>query len=409
MKLKLKHNYASFSQLHDRQAGYGTHIMKKKQYLLFLTVFFLMHTHCSSSKNKTDEAIETISVSSINHQKKASFSELFDSVKYILLETSDEVLINEITKIHYIDNRIFIFDKRTQSVFAFDEEGHCIWKIQTRGNGPKEYTQLVGFDVDEDSRKIYLFSRREKILVYDFEANFLEEYKVRLDGTSIGVMNDRMYLYAYNRINRSNGENLKNNLLIINKGKIQQAYLPFEKESEIVFFNSPNAFYRYNDGIRLYMPFSTKIYSLKGENLTVRYFFDFGRNNIPKAFLEEDNPKDLLEDTNYAYGLNTYWENRNYCSFRISFEKESTRILFDKRTKEIKYGLYDDLACCFPNIQQATDDYATGFRDVMDLLYEAEHSNAKKEKSLLMEVVKNISEDSNPVVFIYYFKKNYEK
>jgi hypothetical protein len=65
--------------------------MKKKQYLLFLTVFFLMHTHYSNSKNKADEAIETISVSSINHQKKASFSELFDSVKYIPLETTDEV------------------------------------------------------------------------------------------------------------------------------------------------------------------------------------------------------------------------------------------------------------------------------------------------------------------------------
>ncbi|MDR1224723.1 MAG: 6-bladed beta-propeller, partial [Tannerella sp.] len=359
------------------------------------------------NKTETGEAIETIFVSSINHQKKANFSELFDSVKFIPLETTDDVLISGITKIHAVENRFFIFDERNQAVFAFDEEGHCIWKIRTRGGSPKEYTQLTGFDVDEDSRKIYLFSRREKILVYDFDANFLEEYKVRFDGTSIGVMNDRMYLYAYNRTNRNNGEKLKNNLLIINKGKIQQAYLPFEKESGTAFtFNSPNAFYRYNDEMRLYMPFSTKIYSHKGENLTVRYFFDFGRNNIPKALLEEDNFQDLLEDTNYAYGLNTYWENRNYCSFRISFEKGSTRILFDKRTKEIKYGLYDDLAYCFPNIQQATDDHATGFRDAMDLLYEAEHSNARKEKSLLKEVVKSISEDSNPVVFIYYFKKS---
>ncbi|MDR1221823.1 MAG: 6-bladed beta-propeller, partial [Tannerella sp.] len=358
------------------------------------------------NKTETGEAIETIFVSSINHQKKANFSELFDSVKFIPLETTDEVLISEITKIHSVENRFFIFDRRNQAVFAFDEEGHCIWKIRTRGRGPKEYTQLMGFDIDEDSRKIYLFSRLEKILVYDFDANFLEEYKVRFDGTSIGVMNDRMYLYAYNRTNRNNRENLKNNLLIINKGKIQQAHLPFEKELGAIFFNSPNAFYRYNDEMRLYMPFSTKIYSHKGENLTVRYFFDFGRNNIPKAFLEEDNFQDLLEDTNYAYGLNTYWENRNYCSFRIRVEKGSTRILFDKRTKEIKYGLYDDLAYCFPNIQQATDDQATGFRDAMDLLYEAEHSNARKEKSLLKEVVKNISEDSNPVVFIYYFKKS---
>jgi hypothetical protein len=365
----------------------------------------LTYTNCSTNRNNTGEAVETIPVS-ISNLKKGYFSEIFDSVRYIPLETTDDILIAEITKIHYVDNRFFILDKRAHSVFIFDEQGHCIRKIQSRGQGPKEYNALTGFDIDEANRKIYLFSRLQKILVYDWDAQFIEEYHIGLDGTSVGVMKGLMYLYTYSTPNQINGKTSNSNLLIINKNKIQKALFPFTKQpDELTFFESPNAFYKQDSELRLYMPFSTKIYSIKGEDLYVRYFFDFGEYNLPESF-SEDKDVDKIYDTNYAYGLNTYWENNNYCSFSINVNKDSPRILFDKKTKEIKKGFFDDLSYCFPRICEATDNYAIGFRNSEDLFIERKHSNPQKDKSLLMEVVKKITEDSNPVVFIYYFKKH---
>jgi hypothetical protein len=366
----------------------------------------LILTHYVNSQNDIYKAVETIPVS-IENLNKGYFSEIFDSVKYIPLETTDDILIANITKIHYVDNRFFIYDKQTMSVFAFDEQGHCVWKIQNKGNGPREYTQLLGFDVDKNSRKIYLYCRLDKILVYDWDGKFIEEYRIRLDGTSFGVMNDLMYLYTYHRPNQQDEKLFKNNLLIINKDKIQKAFLPYKKRLGKAFlYESPNAFYKYDNELRLYMPFSTKIYSIKGEDLYVRYFFDFGNNNIPDSHLENsDNPK-AIETTNSVYALNTYWENRNYCAFSVHYQETNRfQILFDKRTKEIRDGGYDDLAYCFSRIYEATDEYAVGFRYAFELFGESRNSNPQKDKSLLMEVVKKIEEDSNPVVFIYYFKK----
>jgi hypothetical protein len=380
--------------------------MKEKRYILYLIITFLILTNCVNSQNDIGEAVETIPVS-ISNLKKVNFSEIFDSVRYIPLETTDDILIANITKIHYVDNRFFIYDERTMSVFAFDEQGHCIWKIQNKGNGPREYTQLLGFDIDKNSRKIYLYCRLDKILVYDWDGKFVEEYRIRLDGTSFGVMNDLMYLYTYHRPNQQDGKLFKNNLLIINKDKIQKAFLPYNKRHGTTFtYNSPNAFYKYDNELRLYMPFSTKIYSIKGEDLYVRYFFDFGKNNIPDSHLENSDDPRSIEKTNSVYAMNTYWENRNYCAFTVHYKEINIfQLLFDKRTKEIREGRYDDLAYCFPSIYEATDEYVVGIRYAVNLFNGAKRSNPKKDKSLLMEVVKKITEDSNPVVFIYYFKK----
>ncbi|GHT51483.1 hypothetical protein FACS189440_20570 [Bacteroidia bacterium] len=354
----------------------------------------------------TDNAVFTVSIDKDNYQEEIRYSELFDSLEYIILETSDNVLIKELSQIKYADDKIFVLDKSTQSLFSFDRKGKLIWKIQNIGQGPKEYSQLMDFDIDEKNNQIFLFSRHEKIQVYDFSGQFINEYRIPLRGISFSSNDNKLYLYSGNRANLINGKNENYGLLFIKESTVLKGELPFKEElPSVMIYNSPNAFCKYDNEVRFFMPFLTNIYSIKGDSLYVKYYFDFGKFNLPADYFDNHTVDDLNK-SQYAYGLNSYSENQKYCFFKINCNQQSyTVIYFKDQQKVLCYEKFmDDIAYCFPAIYQATNDYFIGARYAEDLFMEYNYSKEKRKNTLLKKIISEITEDNNPVLFFCHLK-----
>lgn len=90
-----------------------------------------------------------------------------DSVSIISLETKEERLIGEVTKLSHQNNLIYIADNLSKSIFVFDMSGKLQNKIHAVGNGPGEYVNISYFTVhgndmvilDHYARKLLFYER----------------------------------------------------------------------------------------------------------------------------------------------------------------------------------------------------------------------------------------------------------
>ncbi len=377
--------------------------MKKIKYILLIGLYLLIG--CTNKTGKNDNISCTIAVDENNLSEKILYSDLFDSLKYVSLKTSDEILIKQLTKVQYFNERIYVLDKQMQSVFSFDMAGELVWKIQKQGEGPGEYSQLVDFDIDAQANKLLLFSRLEKIQVYDLEGNFIEEQRTPLFGTSFATFNNWMYIYTGGRSNVLDEKNEQNNLLIRNAQQIWKGEIPFSNElGSVMIYELSNAFCKYENEIRFFMPFSSNIYSVKEDSVYIKYHFDFGKYNFPGNYFDNHTTDDLSE-TQYAFGLNSYWENKKYCYFQITYKQESVEIMYSKKDGKVYCGiLYDNLGYCFPQIFQAAGNCIVGARYPEDLFMEYNYSPDARKNTILEKIISEIDENDNLVVFLYYFK-----
>ena len=379
--------------------------MKRAVILGFLGLL-LQLIGCNQRASKIYDADSIkITVDSENYQEKIYYSQLFDSVKYILLENCDHCLIGNIDKITFYGNRFYILDSKQNILFAFSDTGKLLWKIDKRGNGPGEYLYIRDFDLTDNS--LYLFDPRRNILEYDLSGNFIKNYPVNnIFGTSILVNNA---LFYFNTCNNPSGEGDYHLLIMDNYGQNFNNGIPITQKNLIgkcVTFNQRNSFLRYHDKIRFFMPFSTKVFSIKEDSISIQYDFDFKDKNIPEKFFDHNTYEDLKNNSSYAYGLNSFWENNSYLSFIINFNSNTWDVLYSKTENKFIYGhFYDDLAYCYPIFQVVSDDFAIGFRTMDELYNEYNYAKESRRGALVGEIVENSDVEDNPAIFIYFFKK----
>jgi outer membrane protein assembly factor BamB len=384
----------------------------KKIISVFIYVFYLLIIVGCKTGNKQANNLFAENIIEINlstNKNKVLYSELFDSLKYICLETTDDILIKEITRLKYVDEKIYILDKRSQTVFCFDMGGKLCWKIHSLGQGPQEYTQLTDFDIDKENNKLYLFSFRDKILVYDLSGNFIKEYNTELGGKSFAYNKGQIYIYADTFFNEADKSGENNYLFLFNENKdTLEGKFPFnidKRYGSTITYNSSNAFCHYEGEVRFFIPFSNNVYSIKGDSIYIKYHFDFGEYNLPDNYFDNYTTNDIRE-SKYAYGLNSFWENDKYYSFNIYVNQEFYQVLYSKKEDKVYIGtLYDDMSYCCPSFSNVTDDYILGSLSVEDLLLIHNLPKEDNQNLILEKIISEVTEDDNPAIFLCYFKK----
>ena len=385
--------------------------MISKMFFLIISTYLLFFFFSCGKKTiltETDSAGKIVPIE-VNKGENLFYSQVFDRVEYVKLETNDNVLIKDVTKVICRRDTIYILDKRMQTVFCFDKLGKCLWKINDQGAGPNEYMQLMDFDIDNKSGKIYLLSRMEKILIYNSNGIYLEQIHFVESVFSMNVNDDYLYFYTGN-LDYSSGLYPAGFSLLIRNIATKEVFgrIPLNGEflDSYYSFNSSGAFCNNGDGIiRFFMPFSNKIYSLHENNVQVEYTLDFGKYTIPKEYFLSHSVEDL-KNTGFMYGLNLYWENHCYLGFNVKFDKEDhSFLIYSKEKNKLYHHFYDDIAHCFPQIQQVTNEYLIGSRNIQDLHVEYNFSKKDKAGTILEKIISETSEDDNPVLFFYYLKK----
>ena len=106
-----------------------------------------------------------------------SISEFVDTVMYIPLDTS--MLIKGIGRHFLIDDDCMFFDT-SEGILKYSRQGTFLQKIGRVGGAPQEYTNYRAIAMDKENERIYVYSLPRKLIVYNFDGEFLDFFSVEL-------------------------------------------------------------------------------------------------------------------------------------------------------------------------------------------------------------------------------------
>ncbi|MDR1161289.1 MAG: 6-bladed beta-propeller [Tannerellaceae bacterium] len=199
---------------------------------------------CTPSTTPSNDFI-TVDVTA-SYPKKELILQDFLDVEYIPLETTDEFLTS--ANIQAIGKDVMIFRNisRDGDIFIFDRNGKGLRKINRRGQGGEEYTNLLAIVLDEDDGEMFVNNHFSgKIVVYDLFGNFKRSFRQRENFFYDQTGNfDRDNLICHDGYYEVDKEELKRNLfLIVSKqdGKMEEIQTPYkERKLTVVFQRNAN-------------------------------------------------------------------------------------------------------------------------------------------------------------------------
>lgn len=327
--------------------------------------------------------------------------------RFIPLST-DSVLLGHIDIIRFIDNRIFILDrKRTNSLYIFDESGDFIKKISSIGQGPEEYSMLSNFFIDEKNRKLVLADYNKSFLKYfdlhTYKYLYSEKFDFFTDCMPIG--DDK---WAWFMPRGFTTPKRKSYYLKITSNKDETISLLNE-----AYFTSPhvinpnNHFHQYKDNTFIHFPFSDTVWKIENDSTYIAYSVAFGNKQMPTLSYMKKIGKDKRDYTGelfrsgYVYTYNIL-ETDDYIQITYMCDKK-TYIGFYNKTKKIA-KTYE-----FPEFIKSSG--LTGFQGVIGTydnnficyinpeVLKRNHTNNKD----LQEIATNLKEDDNPIICIFKY------
>ena len=142
------------------------------------SILLLIITLLGCSSNMKQEPISKSGIPVINLSEDVStvpsllLSESAEKLEIVSLEMTDQSMLGEIRRIQVTDHNIWIDHGREFYIYRFSRSGKFLNKIGSIGQGPGEYTTYSTFLVDEDKKEVYIIANTNGVLAYDFEGNF---------------------------------------------------------------------------------------------------------------------------------------------------------------------------------------------------------------------------------------------
>lgn len=153
---------------------------------VFLAVFF----SCQSSTETTEIPVWPVA-EQMEQARPESFLKAATEIKRIPLETSDSILIREITQLVAVDSLFFAQHDNRCSVF--DQDGKFLRNIGSQGEGPNEYQRLNQFFIKDGN--VYLYEAEPEIVrIYTPEGIFKRDFPTGESYNAIYPLSEDTYL-----------------------------------------------------------------------------------------------------------------------------------------------------------------------------------------------------------------------
>ncbi len=340
--------------------------MKNIIQLFFLTFCFVS---CTTKNGYVDDRnCINIPIVNIEELKLGGYSEIFDSVRIVNLESSDQSLIGRIDKLQFCDNKIFILDQvQSKTVLVFDIYGKFIHKIGMLGKGPGEYDEPNDMVVDPLNKEVAIWCNTfKKILFYDFNGEHKRSLRLDYYIKSFEILDENRYA-LYLDLGLKQISNTDFNFLIIdNRGRVVYKALNYYTTDE----PSKGGFHFFNkcQGEVLISPgYSNKIYSINNDTLKCKYSIDFQDFTIPNDFFKQGIKefKKNLRKSQYAY-LSSFYETSRYLNLNYVFKGKVYNGFYSKQShtfKSYNFWLNDIEGILSGMLCYCSDNYVISYFD----------------------------------------------
>ncbi len=142
--------------------------LRIKYYCVLICVLLGCIFACSKKTQFINNGkIPIINWDNVNMKDTFLYSTIFDSVRIIMLN-NDSVLIGSIDKMQPYDDELFVLDsQKVKGLFVFSKDGCFIRRIGNVGDAPNEYRDCSDFTINEQTEEIYIYDSNQKsIYVY---------------------------------------------------------------------------------------------------------------------------------------------------------------------------------------------------------------------------------------------------
>ena len=335
-------------------------------------------------------------------------SDYFENFRMLKLPT--DVVMGELHRIRYENNKIYISDRQT--LFIFSDDGNLLHYFQRIGRGPGEYNRITDFIVD-GANIIILDRTFQNLLTYDLSGTCISTRKLGYWAQAISPVVDNSYfLYCGNEY----GPNERHKLRRIKNEKDDFLYLPIdENHSKYLHINSNHYFYQHQEIIYFFETFNDIVYeSIGGEDIKPSFYIDFKGKNIPSAFFEKEYANIVaffmeFQKTSYAYGVINFAVYDRFLMFSSFYQTNMKLTVFDKKDKISKTfaSVIDDIYFNGLTIPVSEFNYHALKRiivplDAFDVTeWRKEHQPAMQFK----DMVNATKEEDNPLLLIFDFKQ----
>lgn len=361
----------------------------QKDYLLkLIIVITLVIFGCSPKQENETNSIQVIYSS--QEATEETLSKITSEVMPIALETIDDNYVRSVQQITHNDNLLFIADG--YSVFKFNTKGKYFGRIVQKGQGPGEYTSVKSMAVNWRTGSIYV-ATFNKIIQYDLQGKFISENKLEsmIDGlitnqTSLKVFITEMG-YPSTKPSKSITKtfllNINNNLEVVDSLLVRS--IEVNKGTGALFGNDMQFVSQVNTNEYLYYPVVLK-------------------ESISRDTLFQIQHGKLIPELKVDFGVNDRFE-EHFLIKSIYRSKDHVLVDFFKKSKEHQALINVSTSNSITARDGFEDDiYQTGRALIKPWDLTENEFFFVKDGYELEGVMDGVSEDDNPVIFVFKVK-----
>jgi hypothetical protein len=406
----------------QKSLGIFIKLSQKMTTKLYATVFFLALIVFSCAKKEEYKALEAdVSdaeeiVIDTKNGKQIPFDHFIQNIEFLKLETTDDNLLGEISQVLFKDSLLIVVDKRiSRTVQVYKMKGEFKYRIGNIGLGPGEYTSVtyVGF-IPGTNHISVLDGPGHRVIIYDLAGKYISSHQTPFMLYYFEYMESGNKAYEVSYMRDPSVGNLVNTPLIVTDKNDKILYgacrdyssekfnftmhYPLRKIGEDVYF-SPN--------------FTNTIYIVGDTAVKAKYQISIPGNEFPSLEnmtnerFEEYREKifffdgDFMELAGYTYiNIRATWGYPSVVYFHKTKETFLTsgngnHPFFTFLSKEPLARYKDNCIVVDAQAYQVMINKAYLYKD-------------GQYNELLDSLFENLTEDSNPVLFFYYFKPQEE-
>jgi hypothetical protein len=381
--------------------------------------------HAQITPTQKNEELITIDLDNLPEADTLRLSSLFKPAKTIILETNENCLIGGINAIQAFDDYLFVLDMQgANSLFVFNREGKFIRKIGSIGKGPGEYSMVMDFTIDPDKREFYLLDiNTNRIHQYTLEGVYLRTVTSLCDARikSIQYHNGALFteVKSYSGANDCMLQKMDPEY-----GHCEAYYLSAAQYNlgwnEYYFVNTLSRFYgKTGQSPKFVQMFMDTVMTIR-QGALIPYLAVKSKNWISANDLKNAIQKDPSEwhrylsmRKNISFNIQNYMENEKIIFFSYERgDRRSNTILYDKISHtaidpkiirndlmyvgsglDVKFHFYDRAGAYY-----CITTAALGF-----FIEEIEQNKLNPDLDKYAQL-KELTEESNPVVFYYEYR-----
>ncbi|TKG94477.1 6-bladed beta-propeller [Puteibacter caeruleilacunae] len=402
-------------------------LLEKRQQLLILLGCLILFGGCGQGRVKenlsgiaVNEGLIRINVDTITRESKINYSDIFDGIEIIALETKEECLIGQVDQLEIVNDTIYILDSfSAKALFLFDLEGRFIRKIGVVGRGPGEFNRPDFFSIDDAKKQIYVLDRNtRRVLVFSNTGEHLKSLTLQGNLIFNQIVFDRDIILVDNLV-RDGGSKYWLHAIDLEGNELEK-WMDSDVYNKgcTALITVSNNFFKSSYDVKYFKPFSDTIFSIQDRKIKPFLTLESSNRATVDDIAELNKIEDVRELTRSFIsfkklnGISHYIENSKLISFEYRNERLTYSLFRFAQTGEMlgAHMVTDDYTGCFPAqdfIGAYNDFFVSAFdmhgKSLEKLIDNIRDNKIKLSKENYQKLLK-VRLDDNPVLVLYKCK-----